>query len=970
MESLTAWEPCFENRHLGVAFFDNLTFETDRLADPRWDSVLPILEEEQILQCRLMRALLQRLVDDHSAQSRPAPKVLDLGTGSGVFAIYAAMLGCDVEAVDISQRAISFAAQNLAKNEDRFDSDGKVKLIHRDYCTLNVDGEYDEKYDVIVVAPPYNPTSPNCHPALYADGGLDGQAKFLELLEIVPTMLKFDGVCLGNHMFTLEGDEFKDRDTFHQRLSSFELNYLRIIEEDIPAEHFIEEQYRTLLRNPKTAKATRTYTASFKPETRFGLAYFELTKTKTSSGLVVNKPSRLGFKATWDWACRIELHRQIIECGHDFAAIPAEHFLSNVRSVPDLIQTNEVTQSVPDSDATNTADSSESKTTQRESTNAWKQSILSLVDQWISNTEFFKADGDVSLVLVDSAPWYPSTKSPAAFKQDCAVWVDTHSLESQENADKLAEEFLCCYQNNTQALQKTEIGPVFHPSFTGKSAPGHWRDIRFTSLSAEPEKPDGEDGTPRPLLYQYAEAYAGEISNEYVSDDDKKNGHNFRQTFTGRDFSPPTKATYTSPDGDTKPAAVIRRSSVLLAALKSPHDPGSIETTVRARAQKLRKGGEWSEEMSEDELLEFDLSICHQAMQLHLDKLTNIVLAANSGTTAKCTFLVSIPVTIGNFDRSTNYGKIPDSFRGGLWIYVVCRKLWSTETERRIEALCRAVYLIADTKYSSLTAEEVRNSESASNKMQFSHTVQSQVRLLKPAINLATESSIREPAQAALRRLQFAVNLFTPTNFGLVQVTNPIPWRQCFDDSAVMTKVKLKARSAFGVVKFIDEAACRSTVIPQETNNRILESLASLLHKWRETSHSITKALGVHDAIEALETSKLLAQWDDDAECGLFTYLLEQAMFHGAVFLSGCDIVPVPALPTSSVVKVSWNPRGRMLTFSNRVLSKEFEYGSTTDFATIMSVVKKFDGAVEFDYRLDDSWFHAFILYVDRKDQQ
>src|SRR5438105_3735427 len=98
------WKPCYADPERGVAFFDGITIEADSITDPRWDRVLPILEEEQIVMCRQMVPLLW-----------PGARVLDVGTGIGVFAIWAAAHGCHVTGIDISARALRTARQNATR---------------------------------------------------------------------------------------------------------------------------------------------------------------------------------------------------------------------------------------------------------------------------------------------------------------------------------------------------------------------------------------------------------------------------------------------------------------------------------------------------------------------------------------------------------------------------------------------------------------------------------------------------------------------------------------------------------------------------------------------------------------------------------------------------------------------------------------------------------------------------------------
>src|SRR5437762_8391941 len=106
MKQLKRWRVCEVDPARGFASFDDLEIRTDRMTDPRWDRVLPIFEDEQVLLTRLFE---DRLV--------PGQLVLDVGTGSGVFAIWAAKKGrCRVIAVDVSPRAIQFARSNAKRN--------------------------------------------------------------------------------------------------------------------------------------------------------------------------------------------------------------------------------------------------------------------------------------------------------------------------------------------------------------------------------------------------------------------------------------------------------------------------------------------------------------------------------------------------------------------------------------------------------------------------------------------------------------------------------------------------------------------------------------------------------------------------------------------------------------------------------------------------------------------------------------
>src|SRR5437763_973590 len=92
----------------GLSRFDGISIVADPITDARHDRVLPIMEEEQIFMCRQMDAVIRR--------AGPGALALDVGTGSGVFAIWAARRGCRVLAVDVSMRAIAVTRRNASQN--------------------------------------------------------------------------------------------------------------------------------------------------------------------------------------------------------------------------------------------------------------------------------------------------------------------------------------------------------------------------------------------------------------------------------------------------------------------------------------------------------------------------------------------------------------------------------------------------------------------------------------------------------------------------------------------------------------------------------------------------------------------------------------------------------------------------------------------------------------------------------------
>ncbi len=95
----------------------------------------------------------------------PPPRVLDIGTGSGVAAIFAAIRGAEVEAVDVNPQAVRCARLNarLHQVEDRVD-------VHEGDLFAPLDGR---RFDLVLFNPPLGRGEPESFlEAAYRGGDL------------------------------------------------------------------------------------------------------------------------------------------------------------------------------------------------------------------------------------------------------------------------------------------------------------------------------------------------------------------------------------------------------------------------------------------------------------------------------------------------------------------------------------------------------------------------------------------------------------------------------------------------------------------------------------------------------------------------------------------------------------------------------------------------------------------------------
>lgn len=160
---------------------------TDPPESRRWDRVFPIYADETALLAERVARYLQR---------NSGAEVADLGTGSGLLGIVAAQRASHVVAVDLSRRALMFAMHNARLN-----------------CTVRnlefVEGCWwaplnRQRFDLVMINPPFVPTPPGVHRYLCADGGPRGDDGIVAALRGLPDHLNSDGrllavsVLLGN----------------------------------------------------------------------------------------------------------------------------------------------------------------------------------------------------------------------------------------------------------------------------------------------------------------------------------------------------------------------------------------------------------------------------------------------------------------------------------------------------------------------------------------------------------------------------------------------------------------------------------------------------------------------------------------------------------------------------------------------------------------------------------------------------
>jgi len=676
MNFINAWVPCLADMTRDVAFFDGLTIEVDRITDPREDRVLPILAEEQVYMCRMMEPLLRARV---ASQDEP-PLVLDIGTGSGVFAIYAAQIGCKVVAIDISLRALLFARHNVELNKNI--SEIQIKAVEgeprnageiwfRQLSFKDLETQLKEKqghFDFVFLSPPYNPTCECVSVALHASAGELGQEMFEKQLSVAALFLKRDGVCIGNQMILAGQDKnLKLPQVLHEKFQGGTFSYTRILPENEPkVGDFLEYQYtsyrNSALFDKEVVKKIKKYIERHSKGDTFSLIYFELESSgppdaaERSAGQCTIREVQCELRVPRTWDDRKKLHRQIVDYISDNPSLPVMSLFMEHDALPRLDKPG----IVPSKDSV-----------------AWNGSVLRVVEKWLVREGLFGSEhekGLLDLLLIDTAPWFPTPDSRNRSLQESIVWTSPSFKTDNPDVGKI---FLEDYQDNTKRQQLTGIGPFLHRHFTGAESPCSWRNFQIT-LHDQRSKSKVDMGNVK--------------SKEVQSLINKLNACLIEREKMNIDF----------PSNSLLEAVYVHSRLEDLEVLAVKKFNEIVKDRVEYRKNQYPK---W-----EGDLYTVDLGLCHQAMHWRIDDLLSKFNVSPSSSTT----LIGIPVSLSSSDMSYEdhnncASKLPDDYRGGIWIYALTQEPWTPSLERYLMDLARLLTVMYANRYSTLAAEELKN---------------------------------------------------------------------------------------------------------------------------------------------------------------------------------------------------------------------------------------------------------------------
>ena len=710
---------CYVKPKQGIAFFDDITIHADNITDIRENSVFPVMEEKQIYMCRQMKS---------SLMERDNPLVLDVGTGSGVYAIYAAAkCGCRVIAIDTSTRALRIAKDNAQTNHVPI-VDDLEDLKPGSICFMQVRfGEsflspmqtifpFDikEKFDFVILSPPNMLTSPDI-PAIsiakHAHAGKDGQKPFLEQIKYVPTVLKTGGSCLGIQMTPVNEKGIpkavKDIDrAFNDRC---QITITKIFNEDLLTRDLLEGQYKTFLDYLKDDQELVKQINGYIDEItdlypKLTQIFYKIVKEDSANiarhHFIPFNPENPGH--TRDWKDRIWVYRNIVDYSSRRGYFP--------------------TPSIFTSDFAGNLISAKNAHERRKDKKP--QSPLDLIDSRIKRHAMQK-DNDFlfDTILIEVVPVF-ATKDIDAVKhngirQTCKVWASARSKKRDIRLS--AENTLLTWQRHTKFQQKARLGTFFHPGFIGTISPDQWGQAFNSTLSTDIDISFDQD------YYNALSKYYSRIEKYCEKDSDKQDI--YAENETSSNIRVPTDSIFTLEDSvDLNQLGVpdfkeycedltdLESESIRIPSLKEEKYSCLVQQTRDDRKGVIDflMGSNSLEKNSQlwNEVLEKDAEFCHKAWHMYFtDQLKRVSKGDANLSQHGFSSLISLPIFIQNVSGKLNDLKEPlEDYRGGIWIYASSSDAWTLEHEKYLQVLARLTLLLCIEQY-ALIAPDISEDE-------------------------------------------------------------------------------------------------------------------------------------------------------------------------------------------------------------------------------------------------------------------
>lgn len=721
------WEPCCVEPQLGVAFFDGIKIKADAITDTRDDRVLPVLEEEHVYICRLMKerpAVMNKI--------KQGALILNMNAGNGVFSIWAARQGCHVVALVDRPRALSIFRDN-AKNENSYsglivntwDRISKFRLSHLDPVEPGNPGridivqcepeeladEFRHRFDLVfMLVPPYNPTCCGANGdqvriARYAGAGENGQEVFDKQIIEVPVFLKDNGVCVGHQMSLVRRDE-TERDgakfqrpdainkiegAFKELKESVRIDYARlpILNEAHPddpdrnLETFLREQYRWYLRDDTltvpSMKDVEAYIGKWTADyEKLSLIYFEVHRASERPGVqVFENPFQISATSPhFNWDYRISLHQEAVEHTSD----------SGDLSIPWLFMRTD-----PAMSEINIQEPVHKKGGQCDN-----GSFLWTFGEWLKRSQLLKklpgSNASMFQVLyADATPYYPLAQDE--LKNEAQVWYDRFVqdetlLVDLKNQD-LYQDLIVSWTNVTRTLQHAEVGMWLHDHFTGANAPDQWAEVLYSKWDSE--KFDREFTSSQSALLNLSEKKLKEAITRYPQQKAMEEARKILKSSDWEALGIDSRRGYKK-----TPLSALTFSDV-----------DEYRHRIHERVREINSERELTQKEQKDQV-RADAQVCHWLGHRQFHDALNKVLEQHGHDALKCSIFVAIPLSLSSDMRDAQ--KL-SHYRGGIWLLAGSRDEWTLQHEQTLLDAARYLWLLSNGQYNVDATEHISQME-------------------------------------------------------------------------------------------------------------------------------------------------------------------------------------------------------------------------------------------------------------------
>lgn len=716
----------------GVAFFDGLLIEADPITATPRDRVLPVHEEEHIFVCRRMERLLE-----------PGQWVLDAGTGNGVYAIYAAARGCRVVAISPNPRALRIARQNALKNEITVveslealqEMQGQDGAIHFTLAELGKKFahslEQQNRFDRVILSPPYTPVCPGVSAPAHSDAGPDGQEAFKKQIRLVKKLLKAGGICVGQQLTLVErgpgetaefrGDSVDEQEVelreghpeteaqkeickVFQDDGACHVHCVRIFPRDVTTESFLARQYHTYLRTgsglPVDSNRIRVCLKKLcEGYSRFALIYYE-----ASSQSIAGVPEVTHFSpndARLVWEHRIQAHREVVEHTSD----------SGNRVIPWLFM-----QGAPATPEFREPEAQKDKATSR--TQTFERSFLKAFDLWLRRSDLLKTRTSTrrsmfDLLYVEASPYYPLIGGQGNLLSESKPWVQRHlSIPAEflnQGQRALHISLIEAWNRVTSQLYRANSGLWAHQHFSGATMPNQWAEILYTIrgvTSQDAETLTGIGWTDRERSRTYQRIRKVIASNleqvkaeKYVSAPDTTPTESYNAIYLD-----PFNGYFSAP----------------LAELIEE----DINKNWKEVANRLSNLSLANTEEQLRENLGIDAIACHSLAHREFhDSLRKVLVADGDGIPElQWSVLISIPLSL-NFSEQTGKTKFLQNYRGGIWLFAGSSDEWTLEHEQSLLDAARLLWLLCNGQYNLDAVESLEKQAAIKQAATFGHEI-------------------------------------------------------------------------------------------------------------------------------------------------------------------------------------------------------------------------------------------------------